>query len=155
VSEAIRRKGAYSTRPHTQGAHTPLRSRPKARKETIILGETAMPTAEAVAHTRAALAGIMQAQADRKERKRALKAAANKRARAKRAKLDAAEARIIVNVLLPDWRIPGKRYKMSDKLSVGLPADLKRAIRALAKAEQTSMTEVARRRLGPLFKRDA
>lgn len=59
------------------------------------------------------------------------------------------EAKAIA-ALLPDWRIPTKRYKLKAKLYVGLPISFKEKIRRIAKREGLSMSEVARRRLGEL-----
>jgi hypothetical protein len=119
------------------------------RKETINVGGKETPLAEVVANTRKAMAALSpEAQAAKKAKKLEY----NRRWKKKREAADARDAVAIVNVLLPDWRIPGKKYKMSDKLSVGLPANMKQLVRDIASREKTSMTEVARRRLGGLFK---
>ena len=44
-----------------------------------------------------------------------------------------------------DWRLLGLRYKMSDRLSAGMPDDMKMAVRLAAKRLGISMSEVVRR----------
>lgn len=61
------------------------------------------------------------------------------------------EAVAIINVLLPDWRLPGRAHKLNDKIGALLPQGFKATIRRIAKEHNTSMSEVVRRRLGGLL----
>lgn len=46
-----------------------------------------------------------------------------------------------------DWRRPDTKYRMSSKLSAGLPDEMKEALREAAKRLEVSMSEVVRRLL--------
>lgn len=95
----------------------------------------------------------------RKSKKRtvaeAAKAAKPKAAKPKATKLKAAKpkvARYKVStfpwqtppILSSDWRIEGMKYRMSSKLSAGMPDEMKEALREASRRLGKSMTELVR-----------